>query len=395
MDPEDRPPAQTEDHGDASPLARRSQELAILNAIAAALNGTLDLDEALGTALALVAELLGLETGWVFLLDEETEEFYLAAAQHLPPGLADDPDRLAGSCYCLDTYLAGDMEGAANVNVVLCSRLHNLMSGTAGLAYHASIPLYARGKRVGVLNVASPDWQELSPEDLRLLHTVGDLLGMAVERTRLFARSAEVGALRERNRLAREIHDTLAQRLTAIILHLETSEALLEAGAAPAQVTEAVNRALTLARIGLEEARRSVADLRAAPLEGRTLVEALEQLVANAGLPVAWRVAGSIRPLPVRVEVALYRIAEEALRNVVEHAQASQVQLLLTFRPREVRLDITDDGVGFEPQQTPGDAFGIRGMRERAQLLGGRLSIQSQPGQGTHLQVILPVGGQT
>ncbi len=399
MGPEDRPPAQTEDRGDASPLARRSQELAILNAIAAALNGTLDLDEALGTVLGLVAKLLGLETGWVFLLDEETERFYLAAARHLPPGLADDPDRLAGSCYCLDTYLAGDMEGAANVNVVLCSRLHSLMSGTAGLAYHASIPLYARGKRVGVLNVASPDWQELSPEDLRLLHTVGDLLGMAVERTRLFARSAEVGALRERNRLAREIHDTLAQRLTAIILHLETSEALLEAGAASAQVTEAVNRALTLARIGLEEARRSVADLRAAPLEGRTLVEAMamlaQEIQANAGLPVEWRLEGSVCPLPVRVEVALYRIAEEALRNVVEHAQATQAQLLLTFLPRAVRLTVTDDGKGFDPLQIPPDAFGIRGMRERAQLLGGRLSIQSQPGQGAHLQVILPVGGQT
>ncbi len=399
MEPEPHPHVHATDREDARQLERRNQELAILNAIAAALNGTLDLDEALGTVLALVAELLGLETGWVFLLDEETEEFYLAAAQHLPPGLASRPDLLAGSCYCLDTYQAGDMDGAANVNVVVCSRLRNLVDGTDGLAYHASIPLYARGKEVGVLNVASPDWRELSPEDLRLLHTVGDLLGMAVERTRLFARSAEVGALRERNRLAREIHDTLAQRLTAIILQLETSQALLEAGATSAQVAETVDQALTLARIGLEEARRSVADLRAAPLEGRTLVEALEQLVqettASAGLPVAWRVEGSVRPLPVRVEVALYRIAEEALRNVVEHARASQAQLRLTFLPRAVHLAVTDDGMGFDPLEIPSDAFGIRGMRERAQLLGGSLSVQSQPGQGTRLRVTLPVGGQT
>ena len=382
---------------DASPLEQRNRELAILNAIAAALNGTLDLDEALGTVLALVADLLGLETGWVFLLDEETEEFYLAAAQHLPPGLASHPDLLAGSCYCLDTYQAGDMDGAANVNVVICSRLRSLVDGADGLAYHASIPLYARGKEVGVLNVASPDWRELSPEDLRLLHTVGDLLGMAVERTRLFARSAEVGALRERNRLAREIHDTLAQRLTAIILQLETTEALLESGAEPSQLQGTVAQALSLARTSLEEARRSVADLRAAPLEGRTLVEALEQLVqettASSGLPVEWRVEGSVRPLPVRAEVGLYRIAEEALRNVVEHAQATQAQLLLTFLPRAVRLAVTDDGVGFHPLETPPDAFGIRGMRERAQLLGGTLFVHSRPGQGARLLATLPVGG--
>ncbi len=383
---------------DAGELERRNRELAILNAIAAALNGTLDLDEALGTVLGLVAELLGLETGWVFLLDEESEEFYLAAAQHLPPGLASRPDLLAGSCYCLDTYQAGDMDGAANVNVVICSRLRGLMEGAAGLAYHASIPLYAHGKEVGVLNVASPDWRELSPGDLHLLHTVGDLLGMAVERARLFARSAEVGALRERNRLAREIHDTLAQRLTAIILQLETAEALLETGAEPARVQETVAQALSLARTSLEEARRSVADLRAAPLEGRTLVEALAQLVqetrARTGLPVEWRVEGSVRPLPVRAEVGLYRIAEEALRNVVEHARATQAQLLLTFLPRAVRLAVTDDGVGFDPLQTPQDAFGIRGMRERAQLLGGTLFAHSRPGQGARILVTLPVGGQ-
>ncbi len=382
----------------ARELARRNQELSILNAIAQALNSTLDLDQALGTVLGLVAKLLGLETGWVFLLDEETEEFYLAAAQHLPPGLAEEPDRLAGSCYCLDTYLAGDMDGAANVNVVLCSRLHNLMSGTAGLAYHASIPLYAQGKEVGVLNVASPDWRELSPEDLDLLHTVGDLLGMAVERARLFARSAELGALQERNRLAREIHDTLAQRLTAIILQLETTQALLDAGAKPAQLQETVASALALARAGLEEARRSVADLRAAPLEGRTLAEALAMLAqevqASAGLPMEWRLEGSVRPLPVRAEVGLYRIAEEALRNVVEHAQASHAQLLLTFLPRQVRLTVADDGIGFDPLQTPPDAFGIRGMRERAQLLGGSLLVQSRPGQGARLLVTLPLGGQ-
>src|SRR6476659_9531034 len=192
-------------------LERRNRELTILNEIAQALNREVDLDRALRSALALVVELLDLQTGWIWLFREGTRRSYVAAAQNLPPALAEPPRRMTGSCHCLDTYWKGDLKGAANVNVVTCSRLEALVDGTGGLAYHASIPLYAHGKKLGVLNVASPDWRELSQEDLRLLYTVGDLVSIAVERARLFARSVQVGALEERNRLAREIHDTLAQ----------------------------------------------------------------------------------------------------------------------------------------------------------------------------------------
>ncbi|HEU4782596.1 MAG TPA: GAF domain-containing protein, partial [Ktedonobacterales bacterium] len=177
----------------AAELQRRNRELSILNAIASALNSTVDLNEALHAALAQVAALLDLHTGWVWLLDEETCQPYLAASQDLPPGLANYPHRMEGTCYCLDTYTAGDLSGAANVNVVTCTRLKGLVDGANGLRYHASIPLYAQEKKLGVLNVASSDWRELAPDDLRLLHTIGDLLSIAVERARLFARSTQMG----------------------------------------------------------------------------------------------------------------------------------------------------------------------------------------------------------
>src|SRR5215469_2598917 len=212
----------------AEALARRNRELSILNSIAEALNRSVDMDQALGSTLAKVAELLGLHTGWIWLLDEETGTSYLGAALNLPPALTKNPLRMCGSCYCLDTFRAGDLNGAANVNVVTCSRLKELVDGTDGLRYHASIPLYAHGKRLGVLNVASTDWRQLSPEDLRLLYTVGDLVGMAIERARLFARSLRLGAEDERNRLARELHDTLAQGLTAIALQLESADCMLD-----------------------------------------------------------------------------------------------------------------------------------------------------------------------
>ncbi len=176
---------------DFDELEQRNRELSILNAIAKELNRSVDLNQALHTALAQVAELLNLETGWIWLLHEDTGDPYLAASQNLPPALADNPHLMEGGCYCLNTYRAGDLKGAANVNVVTCSRLKGLVEGTDGLRNHASIPLYAQQEKLGVLNVASATWRELSPEELRLLNTAGDLLSIAIERARFFEKVQE------------------------------------------------------------------------------------------------------------------------------------------------------------------------------------------------------------
>ena len=380
----------------AEQLRLRNRELSILNKIAEALNRSLELDEALGAALANVAELLDLQTGWIWLLHERSGEPYLAAAQNLPPALANNPRRMEGHCYCLDTFRAGDLDGAANVNVVTCSRLWGLVDGTDGLRYHASIPLYAHGRQLGVLNVASTDWRELTPDDLRLLHTIGDLLSIAIERARLFAHSTEFGAAEERMRLAREIHDTLAQGLTGITLQIETAEALLESGAEPDQVRRSLSQALALARANLDEARRSVLDLRAAPLEGRTLVEALRELARSARekneINVKFSVTGGSRPLPARIESGLYRIAQEALGNVIRHAGAKNVQLKLITIPEEALLIVADDGRGFDSEEISPGRYGLIGLNERARLLAGRLSIRTSPGSGTHLEVRIPLG---
>ncbi|MEM7345925.1 MAG: histidine kinase, partial [Chloroflexota bacterium] len=268
----------------AGKLRQRNRELAILHSIAAALNGEVNLDQALQTALAQVAELFNLHTGWIFLLHEETNAPYLAAAQELPPALAENfCELMEGRCTCLNSYDAGKLDNKDRVNVITCSRLDDLVAGTDGLRYHASIPLYAQNKALGVLNVASAEshWWEESAESLHLLYTVGDLLSIAIERTRLFAQSTQLGIVEERNRLAREIHDTLAQRLTAVALKLETADALLESEMAATKIRPIVQDALDLTRTNLEDTRRSVLDLRAAPLEGKNLVEALTTLTQD------------------------------------------------------------------------------------------------------------------
>lgn len=384
-------------NSESQSLAQRNRELTILNEIASALNQEVDLSAALRTALEKVAELLELRTGWIWLLQETDEEqSYLAAAQNLPPGLRDDPRRMEGGCYCLNTFRSGDLSGAANVNVVGCSRLAELVDGTAGLRYHASVPLYAsHGKKLGVLNVADTDWRQLSKEDLRLLYTIGDLVSIAVERARLFMHSARIGAMEERNRLAREIHDTLGQNLAAITLHMETADALLEAGAGAEEIWPIIKTALNLSQSGLQEARRSVLDLRAAPLEGRSLVNAVQDLLEEfqdrTGVAVRYQASGAHRPLPVRVEVGIYRIVQEALANVEQHAAANRMVVELALAPDRLRLRVEDDGRGFQPEAVVEGHYGLIGINERVHLMSGTLDLQSAPEAGTQLDISIPL----
>lgn len=381
-------------------LERLNHELSVLNAIARELNRSVNLGDALGFTLAQVAELLGLDTGWIWLIADSSPEPYLAATLNLPPALADDPARMDGSgyCYCLDTYKKGDLEGAANINVVSCSRLKGLGlgDGTGGLRYHASIPLYAGEKKLGVMNVASLAWRGLSPEDLKLLYTVGDLLSIAIERARLFDKSARMGAAEERTRLARELHDTLAQGLTATGLQIESADAILESGAPLDKAREALHRALSITRTNLEDARRSVLDLRAAPLEGRTLAVALKLLAqrheAETDTPTRYKSVNSGHPLPPGVEAALYRVCEEALTNTARHAAARRVTVRLVVTPEEARLVVEDDGRGFDPSTVPPERHGLAGMAERMALLGGNLEVDSAPDVGTRVVADAPLG---
>ena len=392
-------------HEETASLLRSNRELAVLYTIAGHLNRKVDVHEALQEVLAQTTKLLGLQTGWVWLLDAQGEP-HLAAAQSLPPYLADHPQRMTGYCLCLDTFLDGSMEGAANIDVLRCSRLKNAERDSDptswGLRFHASVPIYASATPIGVLNVASEDWRELLPEELQLLHIIGDQIGLAVQRARLSAEhtraATRLATIEERNRLAREIHDTLAQGLAAITLQLETADAL--STTRPERASEAIRRALSLARSNLEEARRSVMDLRAAPLQNRTLPEALANLVQHSCDDSAVQVQFSYIPiagphnLPTRLEEGVYRIVQEALANACNHAQAQHIDVTLTMEEQSLHVVVQDDGRGFDPDKVTNNAneghFGLTGMNERVKLLGGTICIQSEPGAGTYIDVQVP-----
>jgi signal transduction histidine kinase len=203
--------------------------------------------------------------------------------------------------------------------------------------------------------------------------------------------SRQAGTLAERQRLAGEIHDTIAQGLTSIVMLLQAADG--EIGADPPEARRHVGLAAQTARESLAEARAMVATLTPAYLEGGPLHEALGRLTdrigAELGITARFELCGPARPLPANAEVVLLRAAQEALANVRKHARAADVLVTLSYQPRAVRLDIRDDGAGFDPGQVNG-GYGLRGMRSRILQVGGSLLVRTRPGVGTALSVEVP-----
>jgi signal transduction histidine kinase len=215
-------------------------------------------------------------------------------------------------------------------------------------------------------------------------------------RTELAAAERESGRLAERQRLARDIHDTLAQGFVSIVLQLQAAEGELPAGAGAAR--SHLERARRTARENLAEVCRLVWDLRPEPLRAASLGEALgrltERLAEETGVAASATVTGSPRPLSPGAEVTLLRVCQEALANVRRHAGAGRVALTLSYMDGEAAVDIRDDGAGFvlsADGSGPNGGLGLHSMRERVEALGGRLTVESRPGQGTTVAVAMPV----
>jgi signal transduction histidine kinase len=207
----------------------------------------------------------------------------------------------------------------------------------------------------------------------------------------LLTQAREAGILDERQRMAREIHDTLAQGLTGIITQLQAAE---HAAGEPAAWRKHFAAATKLARDSLTEARRSVNALRPEPLENASLSGALADTAANwsalSGIPVQVTTTGTERPLRPEAEVALLRTAQEGLANVAKHAQASRVGVTLSYMEHEVALDVRDDGRGFDGLDSVNGGVGLIAMRQRIEGLAGTLQIESEPGAGTGISACIP-----
>ncbi|MEO0377130.1 MAG: GAF domain-containing sensor histidine kinase [Cyanobacteria bacterium P01_A01_bin.17] len=240
--------------------------------------------------------------------------------------------------------------------------------------------------------------KHLSLSEVAVFKTAATCVGSAIclDHMRRDREQVERGALlsEERNRLAREIHDTLAQVFTGVSLQLEAAKGILTQQ--PTQAETHINQASDLARQGLSEARRSVRALRSQALESDTLAEALQktlsEMTQGTVIHAQFQQRGTPYPLADDMQLNLLRIGQEAITNILRHAQAQTLMLTLTFAPEHIGLRIVDDGIGFDPQSRANvTGFGLIGVRERVAHFDGHVQLISSPGHGTQLEVTMPL----
>lgn len=379
-------------------VADRTRELATLNTVASVVSRSLEQDEILESALKTALEALELEAGAIYVKDTETHHLQPACHQ----GLSEAFDHAAAQdAFALSAHAAERGEP------VIINDLFPTMGapppapalgaqgGTeAGYRSLASIPLVAKGQVEGVLTLASLQPGRFGQGDIDLLLSIGGQIGVAVENARLYRQAQQLAVVEERQRLARELHDSVTQSLYGAVLYAKAAAGQLTLGQLD-KVAEQLAVLQDTTQEALGEMRLLIYELRPPVLETVGLVAALQARLqaveGRAGLKTEFKVDGVDR-LPHATEESLYRIAQEALNNALKHAHARRIGVYLRQNGEALALEIADDGVGFEPAQALAQGgMGLSAMGERIAQLGGRLKVESNPGQGTRVLVELQV----
>jgi signal transduction histidine kinase len=256
------------------------------------------------------------------------------------------------------------------------------------------VPITARGSVIAAFYLTDKEGaDEFSDEDRRLIEMLAAHAAVAIENARLLERSRELSIVEERNRLARELHDSVSQKLFGLVLTAEAAGTLLDRD--PQAAAEQVTRLGDLAQEALGELRGLIFELRPASLEDEglaaTLRKQVDMLERVHGREIELRIAGAAHCAPEK-EGEVLRVAQEALNNALRHAQAERIELRMEARDGRLIVTVADDGVGFDPadRRLRSQRLGLTSMEERARALGGSLAVVSAPGDGTTVTLEVP-----
>ncbi len=385
----------------AAELARGQSEMLIqsLNFLATESN----LDKFLGHVLKVTVQQMGGVGGTLWFPDPLTRSsrLYLeyldsriipATESHhpavlKPPPIGGRPVSTFPTGHAETYVLSDQVSGMPEANRAYINSLgvHTLLT----------VPMTLGKETVGWICVRSTKSDPVELENkIFLAEALAGQATLAVQMARLTEQARQAATLEERNRIARDIHDTLAQGFTGVVVNLEAANRTLKKKNVD-EALEHIEHARGLAQAGLAEARLSVRALRPEALQRADLAHALETLLrryeAGGTLAVTFHSAGQKMPLPGDVESELLRIAQECMTNVIKHAGAQHAEIRLVFGSDTVSLSVADDGSGFDPRDHH-DGFGLVGMRERAERIGARLLVSSRPGHGTRIETIMPKG---
>lgn len=392
---------------------RRYQEVLALSRISAALSGLSDLDAILNVALDNLLSIMSGNVGGILLLDEESQTLTYRVHRGLSKSYVDGIRLNLGegiigqAAQSGKTILLEDISGDPRV-------AYPKLVDAEGLRAFVAVPLQAKDKVLGVINVASHEARCFTPNDVHLLRSIGDQLGVAIEQARLYerlrkarerlrrlARQNLIAEEEERRRIARELHDETSQTLSGLALQLQAIVEKAEmSGSSDAEFIPALKKVQSLTVQVHKEISRLIADLRPALLDTLGLVPAVRQhaeaRLHSLGINVSLETKGVVKRLPPHFEVALFRVAQGAIGNIAQHSKAKNVVITFEFHGDELLMSISDDGQGFDVSKITdveenGRGRGLFSMRERVGLLGGTGWIESQPGKGTTVWAKVPI----
>lgn len=393
---------------DREKLKRRNAQLSAINRLAMSASRDLDLTHVLTATLKGTLEVMGLEVGWIYMRDLDDDSIQLACWQGIEPDAPEfqtliDDDTV---CKCQQEITSGKViEGIARHD---CDRFESRLEDSR-FPIHLSIPIQARDRTFGVINMACPQETEISHEDFDLLVALGRQVSEIIANAWLHQRLVEKESARqlllhalvsaqetERTRLARELHDEAGQSLTSLLFRLKALENKAPDGELQGDlgaVSQSVSKAIDQIREISYRFRPPALDEFGIEVALHTL---LEEMTRDSSLESHANIDMSGEQLPMELQTSIYRIAQEALTNVLRHARATKVSLNLMREDRALSLCVVDDGIGFDPRQLRNEnstkRLGLLGIQERVEMLGGTCEIRSAPGAGTSLEIQIPAG---
>ena len=371
---------------------RRAEQFQVIAEVGRQITSIMDIDQVLDQVVKLIQSAFNYDHVAIAMLENEYAVYRVGAGRLWEdPEFDFNPARLKIGVEGVTGRVAATGQ-ALHLPDVREDHGYVEMKGSGTLS-ELTVPIKVKGKVIGILDVQSQSLNAFDDSDLIVLQSLADQTAIAIENARLYKQAQQLAVVQERNRLARELHDSVTQALYGITLHAEAAYRQLEAAN-----TELVNEQLTelrdTAQEALREMRLLIFELRPSVVDIQGLVPALrarlEAVEERAGMRVDMNLDEDLE-LTEHVQDGLYRIAQEALNNALKHAMANQIELNLSGTLSTVTLEILDDGVGFEPDNAiEGGGLGLDGIIERAELLKGELTIDSKPGRGTRIRIEVP-----
>ena len=397
-----------------SKTEKHYHDLVALSRVSAAISGLQDLDSILKIGLDNVLNIMNGTVGGIMLLDEPSQTLSYQVYHGLSDKYAEEMRLKLGEGIAGKVAQSGRSVLLEDISSEPNAARIDLIS-LEGLRAFISVPLRAKDNVLGVMNVASHVPHRFTKEDVHLLHSIGDQLGIAIEQARLqerlrkarerlrkLARQNLVAEEEERRRIARELHDETSQSLSAIALQLEAlMEMSAKSGNQDAQLIAGLKKVQSLTVQVHKEVNRVMSNLHPSVLDTLGLVAAVRQHAKSNLQPlninVTVEVKGTEMRFPPDVEAALFRVFQGSIGNIAEHSKAKNASIVLVYQPDEFSLSINDDGQGFDVSkitdvEESGRGRGVFSMRERIGFLGGTSGIESKIGAGTTVWAKIPIG---